>query len=108
MTHIHAAPDPGAIARVQGDSHSAEQQATDLLRRHPQIDEEERRALIDFLKRGHPDALARAIYGQGLQAQAVAFKKANPEHFATGYRAWLPWLGFLLGALALIGLARLI
>ncbi|MGQ0588858.1 MAG: hypothetical protein ACT4N8_04905, partial [Sphingosinicella sp.] len=65
---------------------------TDLLRRHPQIEEEERLELIAFLKRGHPDELARAVYEHDLEARAVAFKKANPAHFATGFRAWLPWL----------------
>ena len=108
MTNIETAPAPGAPAAPRGDAPSTEQRMTDLLRRHPQIDEEERLALIAFLKHGHPDALARAVYEHDLEARAVAFKKANPEHFATGFRAWLPWLGLLLGALALIGLAHLI
>jgi hypothetical protein len=108
MTNIETAPAPGAAARARSEAPSTEQRMTDLLRRHPEIDEEGRRELIAFLKRGHPDELARAVYEHGLEARAVAFKKANPEHFASGLRAWLPWLGLLLGVLALIGLAHMI
>ena len=65
---------------------------SELLRRYPNIPDEERLALVDFLKSGHPDELAKATYGNGLEPRAIAVKKDHPEHFRVGWRGWLPWI----------------
>jgi hypothetical protein len=102
MTNASAAPvrgaDLAAPAHQQNEAPrraSAEQMA-DLLRRYPNIAEAERLDLVDFLKRGHPDIVAMASYGAGLEPRVIAVKRDHPEHFSSGARALLPWLGLLL------------
>lgn len=83
-------------------------EASQLLRRYPDLSEEERRELIRFIKEGSPDDVARLTFGSGLEDRITAFKKDHPRDFATGAKVLLPLLLFLLGATVLLVLARLL
>ena len=113
MTHANAAPAGGAPrspAAGQQDKRPivSAQQMSDLLRRYPDVNDAEKLELVDFLKAGHPDTLAMVTYGSGLVPQVTKVKKDHPQHFPSGWRTLLPWLGLLLVTLLLILLARAI
>ena len=75
---------------------------SEALRRYPNIDDALRLQLIHFLNNGHPDEIARATYGAGLEPRLAQFKKDHPDHFKGGFKAWLPLLLFLLVPLLVI------
>jgi hypothetical protein len=104
MINTNAAPAPGASSlasqeAIQEKHRRSAEDMSDLLRRYPQIDDGERLELVQFLKSGHPDELARATFGAGLAPRAAAVKKDHPQHFRTGLRAVLPWLSILAFAM---------
>lgn len=80
---------------------------SEALRRYPDIDDELRLQLIHFLNNGHPDEIARATYGAGLDAQLAAFKKDHPEQFKGGLKAWLPLILFVVVTLLVILAVRM-
>ncbi|WP_324749753.1 hypothetical protein SH591_14840 [Sphingomonas sp. LY54] len=75
---------------------------SEALRRYPDIDDALRLQLIHFLNHGHPDEIARATYGAGLDSELAAFKKNHPEHFKGGLKAWVPLILFLVVPLLVI------
>ena len=62
---------------------------SDALRRYPNIPEEERLQLLDFLKHGGPEEIVAATYGAGLEPRLIAFRKDHAEH-VPGWRSWVP------------------
>ena len=109
MSNQHAAPASGpadgAMPQPNGRASRAPRM-TDLLRRYPNIQESERLEIIDFLKHGHPDEIAKATYLEGTEPRVIAFKKDHPEHFRSGLKMWLPWILILVAALLLTLLFR--
>lgn len=87
---------------------AAASRMSELLRRYPDLQDQERVELVEFLINGHPDALAMATYGAGLVSQATAVKKDHPEYFPSGMRTLLPWLGVLVVVAGLLLLARML
>lgn len=85
---------------------AAYDQASRLLRRYPDVTPEERRELIHFLKDGPPDDVARLTFGSGLDDRITALKKDHPGDFATGPKILLPFLAFMIGAVAVLLLVR--
>lgn len=77
-----AADPPAALASVP--------RMSDILRRYPDVGEEERQALIHFLKNGSQEDIAQAAYVDGLEPRLIAFRKDHPEHFPAGLKAWGP------------------
>lgn len=114
MNNAHPAPTSGASALAQQDQskeerrNSSAQAMSELLRRYPNINDADRLELVEFLKKGHPDVIAMATYGAGLEPRVVAVKRDHPEHFPSGFRAWLPWLGMAAVTLLLLLLARIL
>ncbi len=113
MNNANAAPDSGASFRTpldqQQDRHPASSpRMSELLRRYPNIQDGERLELVDFLKKGHPDSIALATYGAGLETRVIAVKRDHPEHFPSGIRALLPWLVLLMVPLLLVLVARFV
>ena len=110
MTNANAAPASGAPVRssVAQPPVVSAQQMSDLLRRYPDVNDAEKLELVDFLKGGHPDTVAMATVGSGLTSQAAQVKKDYPEHFQSGWRVLLPWLGLFGVVLLLIMLARMV
>jgi hypothetical protein len=114
MINANAAPSGAATSRSLA-SHQQEQtpnvsaqQMSDLLKRYPDVNDAEKLELVHFLKRGHPEAIALATYGAGLVPQVREVKKDHPEHFPSGRRMLLPWLGFLMVVMLVLLLARLL
>lgn len=101
MTNVNAAPADGgsSSARAAQKPSSTAETMSELLRRHPNIADQDRLNLIEFLKTGHPDDLVKATYGAGLEARVIAFKKDHPEHFRVNL---LPWLGLAVAVLILL------
>lgn len=79
----------------------------EALRRYPAIGEEERAALVRFLREGPSEGIARAIHMNGLDAQLAAFKKTHPGDFPTGLRAFAPLLLLTAAAALLLAGAQL-
>jgi hypothetical protein len=96
MTNITASATGGERLDV------AVERMSDLLRRYPEIGEEERLSLIRFLKHGTPEGVARLTFGSGVGPQLTAFKKDHPGEFATGLKVWAPLAIFGLGALTVL------
>jgi len=69
---------------------NAASRMSDLLRRYPNIADEERLQLIEFLKNGHPDDIVQATYAVGLEPRLIALRKDHPGHFPSGLRTWGP------------------
>lgn len=110
MSDQPAAPAPGAIHRAasRGTGRAAAApRMTDLLRRYPRIEDGERLELIDFLKNGHPDEVAKTVYLEGMEPRVIAFKRDHPDQFSTGFKVWLPWI-LVLGPLVAMMIIRLI
>ena len=63
---------------------------SDALRRYPNIAEEERQQLLEFLKHGAQEDIVRATYVAGLEPRLIAFRKDHREHFPT-FRSWIPF-----------------
>ena len=68
---------------------------SDALRRYPNIPDEERLQLLEFLKRGAQEDIVRATYVAGLEPRLIAFRKDHPEHFP-GLRSWVPFALIIL------------
>jgi hypothetical protein len=62
---------------------------SELLRRYPNIAEDERQQLLRFLTQGAQEDIVRATYVAGLEPRLIAFRKDHPEHFP-GLRSWVP------------------
>ncbi len=99
-TNLSARPALAPEART-----SSIERMPELLSKYPAIADEERLELIEFLKEGHPDELAKVVYGKNLGSKAVQVKKDHPDHFGRGLRGWLPLLIILAlsGAVFLLG-----
>ena len=69
---------------------------SDALRRYPQISEEERRQLIQFLKHGAQEDIVQATYVVGLEPRLIVFQRDHPEHFPRGLKAWGPFAVLVL------------
>ncbi len=82
--------------------------ATLLLRRYPDVSPDEKDELVQFLKEGPPDDVARLTFGSGLDDRITALKKDNPGDFATGPRIWLPLVSFVAAAIVVLVLARVL
>jgi hypothetical protein len=113
MISARTAPTGAATSRsptlnYQEQAAGSAQQMSDLLRRYPEVNDAERLELVNFLKRGHPEAIVLATYGADLVPQVRKVKKDHPEHFPSGRRMLLPWLGFLTVVLLMLLLARLL
>jgi hypothetical protein len=96
-----------SITARRADTASLER-ASHLLRLYPDISPEEKGALVRFLKEGPPDDVARLTFGSGLGERITALKKDHPEDFATGPRIWLPLVSFVVAAIAVLVLARVL
>ena len=68
---------------------------SDLLRRYPNIAEDERQQLLRFLTQGAQEDIVRATYVAGLEPRLIAFRKDHPEHFP-GLRSWVPFALIIL------------
>ena len=87
MTHRIASP---ASAGARPVARAADPAAmSDLLRRYPNIAEDERQQLLRFLTQGAQEEIVRATYVAGLGPRLIAFRKDHPEHFP-GVRSWAP------------------
>lgn len=75
----------------------------DLLRAFPDISDEDRRQLLDFLTKGVPEEIAQVTHMQGMERSFAAFRKAHPRDFPQGLRSWLPMIVF--GAIIVIAVA---
>ncbi len=75
---------------------------TTLLRRYPEIAEEERAELLAFLTSGSPEEIVQVAHLQGLEPRFLQFRSDHPKDFRTGLRGWLPMIAFIL--VALIGI----
>jgi len=69
---------------------------SDALRRYPEISEEERQQLIQFLKHGAQEDIVQATYVVGLEPRLIAFQRDHPEHFPRGLKAWGPFAVLVL------------
>jgi len=77
---------------------------SNLLRRYPEIEDQERQELLNFLTRGPQEEIVDVTRLQGLEPRYEAFRKDHPREFSSGLRGWLPMI--LLIAVALLGVAR--
>lgn len=75
---------------------------TTLLRRYPEIEEDERAELLAFLTNGSPEEIVQVAHLQGLEPRFLQFRADHPKEFRTGLRGWLPMIAFVL--IALIGI----
>ena len=96
MSHRNPAP----MGADRADARAAAARAnvpdmSDALRRYPNIREEERQQLLQFLKHGAQEDIVRATYVAGLEPRLFAFRKHPPEHFP-GLRSWLPFALIIL------------
>ena len=66
----------------------------DLLRAYPDITDEDRVQLLEFLTAGAPDEVVQVTHMQGLEPRFAAFRKAHPRDFPQGMRGWLPMIVF--------------
>lgn len=76
-----------------------------LLRRYPDIDEQERDRIGQFLRHGAPIDLGLLSSDPELWSAAGAFKSRHPHYFALGRRFYLGWaaaITALMGGLLLI------
>jgi hypothetical protein len=69
---------------------------SDALRRYPEISEEERQQLIQFLKHGAQEDIVQATYVVGLEPRLIVFQRDHPEHFPRGLKAWGPFAVLVL------------
>lgn len=91
----------GAVDDISHDRMS------ELLRNYPKIGDQDRTELVEFLKDGHPDSLAKAVYGRNLSPKAVQVKKDHPQHFGRGLRGWVPALIMLILVAAIMFIGTL-
>lgn len=66
----------------------------DLLRAYPDIPDEERLQLLEFLTKGIPEEIAQVTHMQGMERSFAVFRKAHPRDFPQGLRSWLPMILF--------------
>lgn len=103
MSSAHYSP---AARRGLGDvtvtSNARTERMTTLLRRYPEISEEERLELLAFLTNGPPEEIVQVAHLQGLEPRFLQFRGDHPKDFRTGFRGWLPMIAFIL--VALIGI----
>jgi len=66
----------------------------DLLRAFPDISDEDRKQLLEFLTKGVPEEIAQVTHMQGMEQRFTAFRKAHPRDFPQGLRSWLPMIVF--------------
>jgi hypothetical protein len=66
----------------------------DLLRAYPDIPDEERLSLLEFLTKGVPEEIVQVTHMQGMERSFAAFRKAHPRDFPQGLRSWLPMILF--------------
>ena len=85
------------------DRRWAPEQMTDALRRYPNINDAERKELLDFLHEGPREEVVKATHVEGLEPRLIAFRRDHPEHFPGGFRSMLPLL--LLLVVPLVALA---
>ena len=96
---ISRAARPGATdIAVTGNART--ERMTTLLRRYPQIEEEERVELLNFLTNGSPEEIVQVAHLQGLEPRFEQFRADHPKKFRTGLRGWLPMIIFILVAVA--------
>lgn len=75
----------------------------DLLRAFPDISNEDRIQLLDFLTTGVPEEIAQVTHMQGMEQRFTTFRKAHPSDFPQGLRSWLPMIVF--GVIIVIAVA---
>ena len=97
MSAQSTAPLSGAPAqsRTQHPSRAKASAMIPLLKAYPNIGEDDRLALLDFLRSGHPDEVANATYMDGMEPYVTAFKSGPPRAFRPGYRMLLPPVGVI-------------
>ena len=83
-------------SQPQATSSTSPSTDDDALRRYPQISEEERQQLIQFLKHGAPEDIVQATYAVGLEPRLILFQRDHPEHFPRGLKAWGPFAVLVL------------
>ena len=75
---------------------------TTLLRRYPEIAEEERLELLEFLTNGSQEEIVQVAHLQGIEPRFLQFRSDHPKEFRTGFRGWLPMILFIV--VAVIGI----
>ncbi len=92
-----------AARRGLGDvvvtSNARTERMTTLLRRYPQIEEEERLELLEFLTNGPQEEIVQVAHLQGIEPRFLQFRSDHPKEFRTGLRGWLPMIIFILVAI---------
>ncbi len=73
-----------------------------LLRRYPEIAEEERLELLEFLTNGSQEEIVQVAHLQGIEPRFLQFRSDHPKEFRTGFRGWLPMILFIV--VAVIGI----
>ena len=74
------------------------------LRRYPDISEQERRALLRFLRRASRTQIRDAVLRRGLEGRMIAFRKSHKAQLRRGWWTWAPFIFALLGLAELLRL----
>ena len=76
---------------------------SNLLRRYPDIEDQERRELLAFLTGGPPEEVVEVSRLRGLEQSYRRFRADHPREFSSDLRAWLPMI--LLVAITIVAVA---
>ncbi|HWH22445.1 MAG TPA: hypothetical protein VNT25_04020 [Allosphingosinicella sp.] len=91
-----------SVRRIDVEDAEPHARETSLLRRYPQIAEEDRRELLRFVRKASPADLRKAFLSRGLEGKLIRFRTDHKDQLRSGFAAFTPYILGLMLAIMLL------